>query len=362
MKEYLKNVPIYKPGKPIDELKRELGLKFAIKLASNENPYPPSPLVVKAICRAAKKINRYPESGVFYLRKRISQIHNVEEDEIIFGNGSDEIISFAVRSLLSPGDEIIVSKPTFLIYKIAAMRENIRVREIEVTKDFKYNLHSIIGAVTSNTKMVFVANPENPTGLFLSKNELDWLVRNLSSNICIFIDEAYYEFVRDRDDCPNAIDYIRQHRSVIISRTFSKYYALAGLRIGYAFARKDIIDAMNRVREPFNVNLIAQEAALAALDSEDYYRKMLQKILDGREYLEREFKKMGLFYIPSQTNFVLVEVGKRASSLVEELLKRGVIVRGMKAWGLDEFIRVTVGIPSENKRLIKEMKRLLFRR
>ncbi len=358
MRKHLLKVATYKPGKPIEELQRELGIRQIIKLASNENPFPPSPLVLKAIAKAASKVNRYPESNLYYLRKRLSQLFSIDESEIIFGNGSDELIVFAVRSLVSPGQEIITAYPTFLIYKIAAMVEQIRITEIPM-KDFKYDLQSIRSAINENTKLIFIANPDNPTGSYLTHQEIAWFLSDLPEDVFVFFDEAYFEFGREMPDWPDTISYVKQRKNVIVSRTFSKYYGLAGLRIGYAFARKDIIDVMNRVREPFNVNLIAQEAALAALESRSYYKQIYREIERGRDFLKQELSSLNLQVLPSATNFLLVKIGEPASEVVEMLLKRGIIVRHMRAWGLPEYIRVTVGKTSENKKFIKELKKII---
>ncbi len=356
MRTRLLKIATYKPGKPIEELQRELGLKRICKLASNENPYPPSPKVQKALRKALPRINRYPESSLFYLRRKISQLLDVHEDEIVFGNGSDELIVFAVRSLVSPGDEILTAKPTFLIYKISAMVEGIRIREIPM-KDFRYDLKTIRSSMTENTKLVFIANPDNPTGSYVSREEVAWFVNNLPEGVVVFFDEAYYEFARDREDFPSTLEFVKAGKPIVVSRTFSKYYGLAGLRLGYAVGRKDLIDLMNRVREPFNVNLLAQEAGLAALESEDYYRKVYRTIVKERERVKKVLGRLGFECLDSVTNFLLVRVGSEAGELVDYLLRRGIIVRHMKAWGLEEFIRVTIGRPDENRWFVNEVKR-----
>ncbi len=358
MRKYLYSIASYKPGKPVEELQRELGISRIIKLASNENPFPPSPLVRRRICEAASRINRYPESSVFYLRKRLAEEFSVDENEIIFGNGSDELIVFAVRSLVSPGDEVLTATPTFLIYKIASMVEGISIREIPM-KDFRYDLKAIASAVSSNTKLIFIANPDNPTGSYVGRSEVEAFLASLPSDIFVFFDEAYFEFARELDDWPDTLSYVREKRNVIVSRTFSKYYGLAGLRIGYGFARRDIVEIMNKVREPFNVNSLAQVAALAALDSKPYYEKLFRIFKKEKMFLENALKKLRIEFLPSVTNFLLVKIGSNASELVDTMLKRGIIVRHMKAWGMPEFIRVTVGQPGENRRFIKELKRFL---
>ncbi len=358
MRTYLLKVPTYKPGKPVEELQRELGLKKVSKLASNENPFPPAPKVVKAISHAAKRVNRYPEGSVFYLRERLSNMLGLDPGQLVFGNGSDELIFFAVRSLVGPGDEVLTATPTFLMYKIAAMVEGIRIREIPM-KDFRYDLMAIRAAITDHTKLIFIANPNNPTGSYVTKDELDCFMNNLPEHVVVFFDEAYYEFAREKEDYPDILRSVNSGRQVLVARTFSKYYGLAGLRIGYAFGRKDLIDLMARVREPFNVNLIAQEAALAALDSEAYYEKIFKIVSKEKMILERELSRLGMEFIPSVTNFVLIHIGPQSQELVDWLLHQGVIVRHMKAWGLPEYIRVTIGKPEENKWFLRLLKKWL---
>ncbi len=355
MRTHLLRVATYKPGKPIEELQRELGLKTISKLASNENPFPPSPKVVRAICRAATRVNRYPESIPFYLRERLCKSLHLDPSQLIFGNGSDELIVFAVRSLVGPGDEIMTSTPTFLIYKIAGMVEGIRVREIPM-KNFKYDLKEMKSSITDRTKLIFIANPDNPTGSYLTREEISMFMTDLPEHVVVFFDEAYYEFAKGLSDYPNTLEFVHAGSPVVVSRTFSKYYGLAGLRIGYAFGRKDLIDLMSRVREPFNVNLLAQEAGVAALDSEGYYRKILKMVIKERSWLEKNLSRLGIKFVPSVTNFILIQIGPKANELVDWLLHRGVIVRYMKAWGLPEYIRVTVGKPEENRRFLRLLK------
>ncbi len=355
MRTYLRNIAVYKPGKPIEELKRELGIRDVVKLASNENPFPPSPRVRKAVCQAVSGINRYPEGNQYYLRQRIAREFGVSEDQIIFGNGSDEIIVFAVRSLVAPGQEIVTSFPTFLIYKIAGLVEGIRVREVPA-KGMRYDLGAISSAITDSTKLVFIANPDNPTGTYVTKEELARFLNSVPEDVCVFLDEAYYEFAKELEDYPNGLDFLKAGRNVVVSRTFSKYYGLAGIRLGYAFARKEIIDLMNRVREPFNVNSLAQVAGISALDSKEYYDRIYRLFKREKGFLRKALIDLGLEVPDSATNFLLVKIGSNTDELVEYLLKSGIIVRHMKAWGLEEYIRVTVGQPRENRRFIKAMK------
>ena len=350
------NIKPYKPGKPIEEVKRELGLRDVIKMASNENPFGPSPKAISAIKKYLNNINRYPSGGCFYLRQALSKKLRVKPEQLIFGNGSDELIVLVLRAFVGEGDEIVVATPTFLIYEIASKIQGAKIKNVSM-KYFKYDLASMRKAVTKNTKVVFLANPDNPNGTYVTKYELETFLRALPASVLVFIDEAYFDYVSEKD-YPNGLDYISRN-NVIVARSFSKSYGLAGLRIGYGVSRSDIIKYMESVREPFNVNSVAQVAALAALRDRKFLSKTKRKTELGRRYFYSEFKKIGLRYVPSVTNFVLFEVGRNADQVCQKLLKKGVIVRNMKAWGLNSFIRVTVGRDKENKRFIKELKRII---
>ncbi|MDP8215793.1 MAG: histidinol-phosphate transaminase [Candidatus Kaelpia imicola] len=340
----------YKPGKPIAEVKRELGLKKVYKLASNENPLGPSPQAIAAIKRVSAGINRYPESGCFYLKKRLAEIYNLEPDNFIVGNGSDELIALALRTFLNPGDEVIVSKPTFLMYEFYSIIEGANLRIVPM-RNFKYDLDAILGAVTDKTKIIFIANPDNPCGTYIAKDELEKFIDRLPDSIILFHDEAYYEFMQ-MDDYPDLFRYI-EDKPVIMTRTFSKVYGLAGLRIGYGIADKRIVEYMNKVRDPFNVNSLAQAGALAALDDRDFVKKVVKLTKENREYLFKEFERLGLNYVKSYTNCIIVEIGERAQDLSGYLLRDGVIIRDMSAWGLNRYIRVSVGLKVENRKLVR---------
>jgi len=350
------NIKPYQPGKPIEEVRRELGLKNVIKLASNENPLGPSPKAVAAIKRHLADVNRYPEAGCFYLRQALSKRLKVTQDQLIFGNGSDELISMALRAFVNEGDEVVCATPTFLIYEIAARIQGANIKKVP-TRYFKYDIKAMKEAVTKNTKMVFIANPDNPNGTYVTKYELQSFIRGLPESVIVFIDEAYFDFVEEKD-YPNGMDYISRNK-VIVARSFSKSYGLAGLRVGYGVANPEIARFMESVREPFNVNKLAQVAALAALKDKKFLSKTKTVTRQGRRFFYSAFKKFGLRYVPSVTNFVLFEVGKDAGQVASRLLKKGVIVRAMNAWGMDTFIRVTVGTEKENKRFVKELKKIV---
>ncbi len=350
------NIKPYQPGKPIQEVKRELGLKDVVKMASNENPLGPSPKAVSEIKKYLKDINRYPEGGCFYLRQALAKKLEVKETQLIFGNGSDEVIVLALRAFVNDGDEVVVAAPTFLIYEIASKIQGAKIKKVP-TKYFKYDLKAMKEAVSRSTKIVFIANPDNPNGTYVTKYELEAFLKGLPESVIVFIDEAYFDFVKE-SDYPNSLDYVSRN-NVIVTRSFSKSYGLAGLRIGYGISSLEIIRYMESVREPFNVNSIAQVAAVAALKDKKFLAKTKKVTQYGRKFLYSLFKMLGVRYIPSVTIFVVFEVGKDADSISKKLLKKGIIVRNMKAWGLDTLIRVTVGTEKENKRFSKELKKII---
>ncbi|MDD4012582.1 MAG: histidinol-phosphate transaminase [Candidatus Omnitrophica bacterium] len=358
-KKRLGEIKPYKPGKPIEEVRREIGLKKVIKLASNENPFFPPKGVVEAIRRAASDVNRYPDGGSFYLKKALSGKLKIAPGNIVLGNGSDELIVLAIRAFVHPGEEVVVAKPTFLIYHIASMVEGAVVRAVPL-KDMKYDMEAMRKAITPRTKMVFVANPDNPTGTYVNKPDLERFIRSLPRHVVLFLDEAYYEFARGGDYPETLMNALRKDKDIIVARTFSKAYSLAGLRIGYAVSREEIADVLNKVREPFNINSIAQAAALAALeDRTGHVKKAVDLATKGKKELYEVFNDLGLEYVPSRSNFVLVNVERNSTRVFEYLLTKGVIVRDMSGWGLPGFIRVNVGLPRENKVFIREFRKAM---
>ena len=355
-KEVLQVKP-YVPGKPIDEVKRELGLRDVIKLASNENPYGPSPKVLRAVMREARRLNRYPDGDCFYLRAALSQRLGIAGGQLIFGNGSDELIVQAVRALVDKGDEVVIAKPSFLIYDIAARIAGAKVRAVPL-KDFRYDLNAMAKAVGRKTKIVFLGNPDNPSGKYLTEREVRGFLSKVRKDVLVFIDEAYFEYV-EADDYVDSIKLLKTRANVMVTRTFSKMYGLAGLRVGYGIASREFAGILNRIREPFNVNSVAQAAALAALQDRAYYREIGRKIREQRQFLYRGLNNLNLDFVDSATNFVLVKVPGRASGIVRKLLKRGVIVRDMGFWGMNDYLRVTIGTAQENKRFIQTLKETL---
>ena len=359
VRENIKSVKPYVPGKPIEETERELGLKGVIKLASNENCLGPSPKALEAVRKNIDKANRYPDASSFYLKKRMARFLGMKEENLIFGNGSDEVIVLAAKAFAGDGDEVVIAKPSFLIYEIAAQVQNAFIRHVPLTKGLRYDLGAMKAAITDKTRIVFIANPDNPTGTYVTRKELDSFFDGLPEGIIVFLDEAYFEFATCAfKDYPNGLDYLNRP-GVIVARSFSKAYGLAGLRVGYGISDPEIINYMERVREPFNVNILAQAAALAALDDKAFLAKTLAHVEREKKFLYSEFRRMGLKYVESATNFILVDAGEETKAVFNKLLKEGVIVRDMKAWGLDTFIRVTVGTRPENLKFVKALEKVL---
>ena len=347
----------YIPGKPIEDVKRELGLKSVIKLASNENPYSPSPKVLTAMHKAALSVNRYPDGGCVVLRKAVAKHLKVNEDQLIFGNGSDEIIVLAVKAFVKEGDEVIIAKPSFLIYNIASTLAGAKIHEVPL-KDFQYDIPAMKAKLSKRTKIVFIGNPDNPSGTYVPAKALEDLIKAASKETLIFIDEAYFEYVR-ATDYPDGIALMAKYPNVMVTRTFSKMYGLAGLRVGYGVANINIIDILNRLREPFNVNSVAQAAAVAVLQDKAYYQRIAKDVEEQRQYIYRSLTELAITYQRSFTNFILVQVGKDSTKVATALLKQGVIIRDMAVWGLTGYIRVSIGSPSENKRFIKTLARIV---
>jgi len=351
--EHIKTIKPYVPGKPIEELERELGTTDSIKLASNENPLGPSPLAVKALRKGIADINRYPDGSCYYLKNALSEKLGLSPDEILSGNGSNEIIELAVRTFLSPGDEAIMAHPSFIVYSMivqAAKGENI----IVPLKEWRHDLNAMASRITDKTKIIFIANPNNPTGTINTKTEMDSFMEKVPEGVLVIVDEAYYEYISS-PDYADSMKYFKQGRDILILRTFSKIYGLAGLRIGYGIAKTSIITEMNKVRQPFNVNSLAQKAALAALEDKKHLARTKRTNERGKKYLYKEFKAMKINYIPTEANFIYIILeDDTAHQLYNDLLKQGVIVRPM---GPRE-IRVTIGLPNENKRLIDTMKKI----
>lgn len=345
------------PGRPIEEVRRELGLRHVVKLASNESPYPLSPAVRKAIARAAESVNRYPDGGCYYLRQALARRLKVDPRQFIFGNGSDELIVLAARALVKAGDEVVLAKPSFLIYSIASRIAGAKLREIPLN-NFHYDLPAMQKAVTKKTRIVFLGNPDNPAGTYLTQAGVEGLLKNIPSDVLVFVDEAYFEYVHAGDyaDSPGLL---KKYPNVMVTRTFSKMYGLAGLRIGYGMARVELIDYLDRLREPFNVNAVAQAAALACLKDQAYYRRLAADVEVQKQYLYRELARMGIRHEISCANFVLVASPLPATEMTRKLTRLGVIVRDMTFWGMEGYVRVSIGAAAENKKFVRALEKCL---
>ena len=355
-KKYIDEIKPYVPGKPIDEVKRELGLSNIIKLASNENASGVSSLVKKKIIENLDLINQYPDGASFRLRNRLAEYLNVDADEIILGNGSNEIIELIARGFIDHEDEVVSSQYTFLVYPILTKVCDGRYREVPA-KDYAYDLKALADAITDKTKVVFLANPNNPTGTYFTKKEFDSFLKKVPARVLVVLDEAYVDFV-DEPDYPNGRDYFRQ-KNIVVLRTFSKAFGIAGLRIGYALANKDLVTYFNKIRQPFNTNMLAQIAAEAVLDDTEYYQNTLAMVEQGKEFFYDEFDMLGLEYIKSQANFILVNIKVDSKDFFEQCLLKGIVVRDMKAYTLDNFVRITIGTREENARAISVIKELI---
>jgi len=353
---WLHDLVSYIPGKPIEDVARELGLEPSqiVKLASNENPIGPSPLAVQAMQEALPKAHFYPDGGGYHLRTGIAEKFNITADNVMLGNGSNEIIEFLGHAFLQPGDNIITAKHAFVVYKISAKLFGAEAVEVP-DPHLRHDLPAMADAINERTKIVYIANPNNPTGTMVSEKELDRFIERVPESVVVALDEAYYEFLPEP---PDTLKYLHNHPNVIALRTFSKIQGLAGLRIGYGLAHQDLIRLLHKTRQPFNVNSIAQIGALAGLRDEVYQAQIRELVREGRDFLQSEFKKRNLQYVPSVANFVLVNVGK-GQEVFQKLLRRGMIVRAMDEYKLPEWIRVSVGTHEQIVKFFKELDQVL---
>ena len=354
----VRGLPAYRPGTPIEEVKRRLKLSSVIKLASNENALGPSPKAIAAMRQAVGSLHRYPDATCRLLKGRLSQKLRVDPSSLIVGNGSDELIVLALRAFVDPGDEVVVARPTFLIYELQAKACGALIRAVPL-RDYRYDLPAMKAMVSPHTKLVFIANPDNPTGTYVTKRELSAFLEGFPSRTLVFLDEAYYEFVEARE-YPQTLSLVNDH-PILVTRSFSKAYGLAGLRVGYGIAQPSVIAALEAVREPFNVNSLAQAAACAALDDTAFLSRTRALLREGRRYLAAQLAALKIRWIPSVTNFLLLELGPKAGDVAQALLERGVIIREMSAWNLPGCVRVTIGTMPENRRFIAALKQCIQR-
>lgn len=353
VKEHIIGLPSYQPGKPIEEVQKEFGLEKVIKLASNENPFGASKLAVEAIQEAALNTAIYPDGYAARLREKVAKFYGVNENQLVFGNGSDEVIQFLCRALLSKDENIVTAHPTFSQYKLNAKIEGAEVIEVPL-KDGVHDLEAMLGAINEKTTIVWVCNPNNPTGTYVNEEAFISFLEKVPSNVLVVSDEAYYEYV-SAPDYPETIPLLKKFDNLMILRTFSKAYGLAALRIGFGIGNPQLISQIDPVRPPFNTNAIAHAAAIAALDDQEFIKECYEKNLQGiRQYVEF-CEKYNLKYYPPQGNFILIDFETPGNVLFQYLLERGIIVRSGEALGFPTCLRITVGSKEENEELIREL-------
>jgi len=360
----VQNLKPYVPGKPVEELERELGLSGSIKLASNENPLGPSPLAVAAINKYSSAVNFYPDGNGFKLSRRIAELHGVESDCVTLGNGSNDILELVARVFLTPEHSAVFSAYSFAVYPIVVQAAGATANiaraypESHQSMPLGHDPEALLSSVDDSTRVIFIANPNNPTGTWLDVNVLKELLDNIPSDVVIVLDLAYNEYMESQYHIDIA-SWLAMHPNLIITCTFSKIHALAGLRIGYGLSSTEIAGLLNRVRQPFNTNLLAQEAALAALDDKDHVEQSVLNNNDGKKYLQQAFDGMGLSYLPTMGNFIAVNLQQDALPVYEKLLKMGVIVRPVANYNMPEYLRVTIGTMKQNSRFIEALSGIL---
>lgn len=349
----------YVPGKPIEELERELGLSRSIKLASNENPLGPSPLAVKALEDAIANLHRYPDGSAHAFIQDLARHLNCPVGSIVMGNGSDDIIALLAQTLLRPGERAVMPQPSFLMYEIAV--RSVGAEPVFVPlQSLAIDLEGMRRAVDANTRLVFLCNPNNPTGTVIDGDDFDHFLSSLPSDVVVVVDEAYIEFVRD-PKCLQSATYWAGERLIVTLRTFSKLYGLAGLRVGYGVMPEELAGYLNRIRQPFNVNSLAQAAARAALQDHAFVSHTLRVVHDGLAFMFEALTDMGVRCFPTQSNFFLIDVACDAETVFQAMLRQGVIVRSMKSYGYPDYIRVNVGTQEENQRFVQALKSVLGR-
>jgi histidinol-phosphate aminotransferase len=353
----LHDITVYEPGKPIEETARQLnvGSEEIVKLASNENPLGASPKAIAAMQCTIKKAQLYPDGGGFYLREALARRLNLDRENIILGNGSNEIIEFLGHAFLNPGDDVVISQYGFVAYKIAAGLFGARTIET-ASPNYEHNLEAMLAAITAKTKIIFIANPNNPTGTLLDQHKIDNFISDVPENIIVVMDEAYFELL---DNPPDVLRYISDGRNVVVLRTFSKIHGLASLRIGYGVARRELIEILQKTRQPFNVNGVAQAGALAALEDLAHQRETKRVVDEGRMYLQTQFAQMKLPFVPGTANFVMVNVGD-GPAVFQQLLSRKIIVRPLEGYDLPEWLRISVGTMEQNKKCIAALQEVLI--
>jgi histidinol-phosphate aminotransferase len=356
--DYILAIEPYKPGKPIEELEREYGILDSVKLASNENPLGPSPKAIEAIRGHLAKLHRYPDGGGFALTAKLAEKIGVAASTIVLGNGSDDVIGMLCRALLRPGDDALMPQPSFLMYAITVRSVGALPVFVPLNDALAIDLEAMLGRVTSRTRLVFLCNPNNPTGTVVSTKALEAFLRDLPPAITVVLDEAYIEFVRD-PTCAMGLKFLDCGRPIVTLRTFSKTYGLAGLRVGYGIMPPELAAILHRIRQPFNASSLAQAGAAAALDDEAFLQRTIRLVHTGLDYLFDRLDRLGVRYFPTQSNFFLIDVQTDADVVFEKMLTEGVIVRSMRSYGYPHYIRINVGLPAENERFVSALGRVL---
>lgn len=358
-KKALSSIAPYAAGKPISEVKREFGISDVVKLASNENPYGASPLAIKAAQEALSSLQIYPDPNSYDLRNALAKKHSIDPSKFVFGTGSDGLIELICKTYLEPGDEAIIPYPSFSLYESNVIASGGKAVNIELNSEYTMDLDAMLMAITEKTKIIWLCNPNNPTGAIYSEDAQRRFINAVPDDILIVIDEAYFEFGCQNKSFPKSEELLKNHKNIIILRTFSKIYGLASLRVGYGIADESIIDSMDKIRAPFNVNSIAQAAAVASLKDEAFAEMTIWNNENNKQYLYSEFDKLGLPYIESYTNFIMVNTKRDSKEMYINLLKKGYIVKGGHVLGMDGFLRVTIGNYEECKGFITALKEII---
>lgn len=357
----VRSLQAYQPGKPLEELEREYGIRHAVKLASNENPLGPGKKTLAAIEQQLATLSRYPDGNGFSLKKALSKKYGVNMDQLTLGNGSNDILEFLARAFVASGDEVIFSEHAFAVYPLVTQAVGGQA-VVVAAKNYAYDLEAIAAAVSDKTRLIFIANPNNPTGTWLTEKALRDFLKKIPAQVLVVLDEAYYEYAIDPalKACgyTSVMDWIAEYPNLVVTRTFSKAYGLAGLRVGYSVSHAEVADVLNRVRQPFNNNSLALAAAEAALDDEAHLQQSIKVNAEGMQLLTQAFEQWGLDYIPSVGNFICVKVGD-AEHVYEALLRAGMIVRPVANYGLPEYLRISIGRADENARLLEALKTIL---
>ncbi len=354
---YIRDLIPYPPGKPMEELKRELGISDVIKMASNENALGPSPRAEEAVRAVAGRLHIYPDGSCWYLKEALARRFGCKMEEIVVGNGSNELIELLVRVFVRPGENVVTSFPSFLMYQkmVQAMGGENRVVPL---KDFTHDLRAILEAVDPHTRIIFLDNPNNPTGSVLSREAIEEFLGTLPPDCLVVLDEAYMEFA-DPDSTVSGTAFLGEDERVVTLRTFSKAYGLGGLRLGYGIMAASLTGLLERVRQPFNVNAVAQAAGLAALEDKEHLEATLAMVEEGKRFFSTELPRLGAVVFPSHTNFILVDLGREAKGIYEAMLRQGVIIRPMTAYGFPNHVRITIGRAEENRRCLAALEKAL---